>query len=112
MENKLKILFKNEKIDMELDIANPDLAELIHRIVEEKLDMTKENVEITTEVEGFDADELLDIMVNVHEEFCEEIETFYRNIKNDITTYYDDEVLGEEIIRRIKEDMSKENVSE
>ena len=112
MENKLNITFKNEKIDIELDIANPDLAELIHRIVAENLDMTKENVEITTEVEEFDTDELLDIMVTVHEEFCKEIDIFYKNIKNDITTYYDDEVLGEEIIRRIQKDISKENDSQ
>ena len=33
-----------------------------------------------------------------------EIETFYANIKKDISTYYDNEILGEEIIKRIKEE--------
>ena len=104
MENKIVILFKTEEKEIEIDIANPDFANLIHRGVAEKLDMTKENVEISTEVKNFDTDELLDILVSVHEEFCEEIETFYANIKKDISTYYDDEILGEEIIKRIKEE--------
>lgn len=103
MENKIKIVFKKENKEIMLDIANPDFAELIHRIVAEELKMTKENVEITTGVKDFDAEELLDILICVHEEFCEEIETFYTNIKTDIKTYYDDEILGEEIIKRIKE---------
>ena len=103
MENKIKIIFEEENKEIELDIANPDLAKLIHVIVAENLKMTRENVKINTNVEKFDAEELLDILVCVHEEFCEEIETFYTNIKTDIKTYYDDEMLGEEIIRRIKE---------
>lgn len=104
MENKLNIVFKRENKEITLDIANPDFAELVHKIVAEDLKMTKDNVEISTEVENFDKDELLDILVGVHEEFCEEIETFYTNIKSDIKTYYDDETLGEEIIKRIKEE--------
>ncbi len=103
MENKIKIVFEKENRKIELDIGNPDLAELIHTIVAEELEMSRENVGISTDVENFDTEELLDILVGVHEEFCEELETFYTNIKTDIKTYYDDEMLGEEIIRRIKE---------
>lgn len=104
MENKLIIIFKKEQKEIELDITNPDFANLIHMIVAEKLEMTKENVEISTDAENFDVDELLDILVCVHGEFCEEIETFYSNIKKDMSTYYDDEALGEKIIQRIKEE--------
>ena len=103
MENKIKMAFIKENKEIEIDIANPDLAKLIHTIVAEELKMSRENIEISTDVENFDTEELLDILLGVHEEFCEEIDTFYANIKMDIKTYYDDEILGEEIIRRIKE---------
>ena len=33
MENKIVILFKNEEKKIEIDIANPDFANLIHRVV-------------------------------------------------------------------------------
>lgn len=104
MENKLKILFKNEQKEMELNITNPDLAQLVHKIVAEQLVVSKENVEILTEEDNFDTEEFLDILVCVYEEFSGEIDKFFTNIKNEIETYYDDEVLGEEIIRRIKEE--------
>lgn len=104
MENKIIIHFEKEGIDIELDIDNPDFAQLIHKVIADNLDLTKENVQISTGVGNFDTEELLDILVSVHEEFCEEIEKFYANIKEDIKTYYEDEELGEEIIRRICED--------
>lgn len=104
MENKVNILFEKENEEIELDISNPDLANLVHIIVSEQLEVTRENLKLTTNVENFDTTEFLDILVSVHNEFQEEIEKFYNNIKTDIKTYYDDETIGEEIIRRIKEE--------
>ena len=104
MENKLKILFKKEQKEVGLNIANPDLAQLVHKVVAERLVVSKENVEILTEDDNFDTEEFLDILVCVYEEFCGEIEKFFTNINNEIKTYYDDEVLGDEIIRRIQEE--------
>ncbi len=51
----------------------------------------------------FDKEEFLEILVNVHEEFVQEIEKFYENIQKDIKTYYSDEELSEIIINRLKD---------
>lgn len=104
MDNKIKIIFKKEEKEIDLDITNPDLAMLVHAVITEKLEMTKENVDITTKIENFDTDELLDIFICAHEEFCDEIEKFYTNIKKEIKTYYDDDELSEVIINKIRQD--------
>ena len=82
----------------------PDLAKLIHEIVAYNLHVTKENIDISTENKEFDKDEFLDILINVHEEFMLEIEQFYQNIQQDISTYYSDEELSKIIIQKLRED--------
>ena len=103
MENNLNIKFKQENLDINISILQPDLAKLIHEIVANNLCVTKENVEISTENLGFDKEEFLEILVHVHEEFVQEIEKFYENIQKDIKTYYSDEELSEIIINRLKD---------
>lgn len=103
MENNLNIKFKQENLDIYISILQPDLAKLIHEIVANNLCVTKENVEISTENLEFDKEEFLEILVNVHEEFVQEIEKFYENIQKDIKTYYSDEELSEIIINRLKD---------
>lgn len=104
MDNKIKIIFKKEEREIDLDITNPDLAMLVHAVITEQLEMTKENVDITTKIDNFDTEELLDIFVCAHEEFCDEIEKFYTNIKKEVKTYYDDDELSEVIINKIRQD--------
>lgn len=103
MENNLNIKFKQENLDINISILQPDLAKLIHEIVANNLCVTKENVEISTENLEFDKEEFLEILVNVHQEFVQEIEKFYENIQKDIKTYYSDEELSEIIINRLKD---------
>lgn len=103
MENNLNIKFKQENLDINISILQPDLAKLIHEIVANNLCVTKENIEISTENLEFDKEEFLEILVSVHEEFVQEIEKFYDNIKKDIKTYYSDEELSAKIINRLKE---------
>ena len=103
MENDLNIRFIKENINITINILQPDLAKLIHEIVAENLHVSKENIEISTENSDFDKDDFLEILINVHEEFVEEIEKFYRNIEKDIKTYYSDEELSEIIIQKISE---------
>lgn len=103
MENNLNIKFKQENLDINISILQPDLAKLIHEIVANNLCVIKENVEISTENLEFDKEEFLEILVNVHEEFVQEIEKFYENIQKDIKTYYSDEELSEIIINRLKD---------
>lgn len=103
MENDLSIKFKEENADVIINILQPDLANLVHEIVAKNLKVTKENIEISTENPEFDKEDFLEILVNVHEEFAQEIEKFYSNIQNDIQTYYSDEELGKKIINRLKE---------
>lgn len=103
MENDLNIKFKQENLDININILQPDLAKLIHEIVANNLNVTKENVEISTENLEFDKEEFLEILINVHEEFVQEIEKFYGNIQNDIKTYYSNEELSEMIINKLKD---------
>ena len=103
MENNLYIKFKEEDVDVIINILQPDLANLIHEIVMKNLKVTKENTEVSTENSEFDKEEFLEILINVHEEFVQEIERFYSNIQNDIKTYYSDEELSKKIIQKLKE---------
>ncbi len=103
MENDLCIKFKEEDKDIIINILQPDLANLIHEIVANNLKVTKENIEINTENTEFDKDEFLEILVNVHEEFVQEINKFYNNIQRDIKTYYSDEELSKMIIQKVKD---------
>lgn len=103
MENKLEIKFLDEKNDFQLDILQPDLAQLIHFLIENNISVTKENMKIKTENEGFDSEEFLEILVSVHDEFKNEIDKFYENIENEISTYYPEaEDLSNEIIEKLK----------
>jgi hypothetical protein len=103
MENELIIKFIEEEKDISLNIMQPDLAKLIHSIVVDELYVTKDNIKITTDSPDFDTEEFRDIFLSVHEEFVEEIETFYKNIQNDISTYYSNSDLSETIINKIKD---------
>lgn len=103
MENKLVIKFIGEGKEVDLDIDQPDLANLIHMVVAEHLSVTEDNVEIITENIEFDKEEFLNMLIEVHEEFNKEIDTFFENIQSEINTYYSDEELSLEIIKRIKD---------
>ena len=102
MENDLSIKFKKENIDITINILQPDLAQLIHQIVEYNLIVAKENIEICTDNMEFDKEEFLEILLSVHEEFVQEIDEFYSNIQKNIKTYYSDEELSEMIIQKLK----------
>lgn len=106
--NKIEIIFQTEKTVIPINIQQPDLAGLVHKIVAEHLNVSKENVKIKTENKSFDTEEFLGLLIDVHEEFCEEIEKFYKNIDTEISTYYEDEKLSEYIINEIKNLYSEE----
>lgn len=108
MENKVFINFKEEDVNIEINIQQPDLADLVHRIIAEHLMVTKDNVEVSSDVENFDKEEFLELLIEVHSDFCEEIDKFYENIENEICTYYKDEDLSKHIINKIKEIYSEE----
>lgn len=108
MENKINILFKKEDISIEIGIQQPDLANLVHRIVAEHLLVSKDNIEIFTDESNFDKEEFLELLIEVHEDFCEEIDKFYENIDKEICTYYKDEELSKHIIEKIKDIYSEE----
>ena len=54
-------------------------------------------------VKNFDKEEFLQMLIEVHQDFCEEIDKFYKNIDKEIRTYYEDEELSKHIIEKIKE---------
>lgn len=102
MENNLEIFFIKENETITINIEQPDLSGLIHKIVAKNLCVTRENVEIKTENDNFDKEEFLSILVEVHEEFSKEIELFYSNIQKEIKTYYKHDELSEAVISYIK----------
>lgn len=102
MENKIAILFKKENKTIELDIKQPDLANLVQTIISEHLLVSKNNLEISSNENNFDKEEFLDLLIEVHGEFSDEINKFYENIQKEICTYYKDEKLSETIINKIK----------
>jgi hypothetical protein len=108
MENDLIIRFEKEDRKIVVNISQPDLAQLIHVIVAERLNVSKENIEISTENGEFDKEEFQEILISVHEEFSQEIEKFYDNIQRDIKTYYSYEDLGDIIIQKLKQDQQDE----
>lgn len=108
MENRINILFIKEDINIAIDIQQPDLSNLIHKIIGEHLSVSRENIKISTENENFDKEEFLDLLIEVHGEFCDEIDKFYENINKEIITYYRDEELSKHIIEKIKEIYTEE----
>ena len=108
MENRINILFIKEDINIAIDIQQPDLSNLIHKIIGEHLSVSRENIKISTENENFDKEEFLDLLIEVHGEFYDEIDKFYENINKEIITYYEDEELSKHIIEKIKEIYTEE----
>ena len=103
MENKINISFIKEEKSIEIDIQQPDLSNLVHKIIAEHLLVSETNIEISTDNDNFDKEEFLQMLIEVHQDFCEEIDKFYKNIDKEIRTYYEDEELSKHIIEKIKE---------
>ena len=104
MENNIHLRFKNEDYDFDLYYDQPNLTELVRCIISKPLSVSKENLTITSSVDGFDCEEFLDILIEVNDEFKDELQQFYSNIQKEIKTYYDDDELARAIIARISPD--------
>ena len=81
MENKINISFIKEEKNIEIDIQQPDLSNLVHKIIAEHLLVSETNIEISTDNDNFDKEEFLQMLIEVHQDFCEEIDKFYENIE-------------------------------
>lgn len=109
MENKVLVSFLKENDCFELDINQPDLSGLIHLILKKHIVVTADNISVTCDDEDdFDCELFKDMLIEVHDEFSAEIDTFYKNIKIDISTYYNDEKLSEQIISELLKEENKE----
>ena len=75
MENKINISFIKEEKNIEIDIQQPDLSNLVHKIIAEHLLVSETNIKISTDNDNFDKEEFLQMLIEVHQDFCEEIGT-------------------------------------
>ena len=110
MENKILINFIKENKEIELNYDQPDLRQLVTTIISEHLEVNASNIIISTGIENFDAQEFKEILISVHEDFEQEIDKFFENIKQEIKTYYDIDGVTEEVLCRIKVDGDSVNV--
>ncbi len=97
----IKIVFHSENKEYTLDYNQPNLALLIRYIIQNNLNVSPENISVESDIEDFDNEEFKTILVEAHSEFSEELAVFYKNISTTISTYYNDEDLSAEIIRRV-----------
>ena len=111
MENKIEIKFLKENTTIDIDIQQPDLAGLVRKIIAKHLDVSMENMKMSSTNEQFDTDEFSKLLIEVHEEYRCEIDSFFENIEREIRTYYNDEELSKHIISRIKNIYVEENNS-
>ena len=109
MENKINLKFRNEDLEYDLDYDQPNLTELVRFIIQNGISVSQDNLVIESNVAGFDCNEFRDILIEVNDEFKEELQQFYTNIKTEITTYYEDDKLAEAIISRIVPTPSSDN---
>ena len=84
MENKINISFIKEEKNIEIDIQQPDLSNLVHKIIAEHLLVSETNIKISTDNDNFDKEEFLQMLIEVHQDFCEEIDKFYENIDKEM----------------------------
>ena len=54
MENKINISFIKEEKNIEIDIQQPDLSNLVHKIIAENLLVSETNIKISTDNYNFD----------------------------------------------------------
>ena len=97
----IKIVFISEGKDFSLDYNQPNLTSLIRYIIQNNLRISTENISVESDIEDFDNEEFKSILIEAHSEFSMELESFYTNIATTISTYYNDETLSAEIIKRI-----------
>lgn len=101
MENSIHFQFINEDQSFDLDYDQPNLTELVRFIIQNALSVSQENLRIECSVDGFDCDEFRNILIEVNDEFKDELQQFYKNIKTEINTYYEDEKLADAVISHI-----------
>ena len=68
MENKINISFIKEEKNIEIDIQQPDLSNLVHKIIAEHLLVSETNIEISTDNDNFDKEEFLQMLIEVHQD--------------------------------------------
>ena len=68
MENKINISFIKEEKNIEIDIQQPDLSNLVHKIIAEHLLVSETNIKISTDNDNFDKEEFLQMLIEVHQD--------------------------------------------
>lgn len=111
--NIVKFVFLKEKKEFCCPLNSFDFSKLVKIIIENNLEVTKENVFLDTEhvSDDVDASILKEMLIEVYEQYKDEINKFYNNIKEEITTYYQDEKdIYDELIKVIEHEKQAVNI--
>lgn len=101
--NKLYITFAKEMVEVTIDMLTPDFEELIDKIILKNIDVIESNISVDTLDEKFDRVEFVKILIKVYKAYTSEIQAFFKGIKTELSTYYNQESIDSEIIKHINE---------
>ncbi len=114
MENSNLVTFKflKEGAELSLDLDSPNFSDFVKEIINKNYKVSGDNILVSlpnSDEKNIDINTLKDIVIEVHKSYYNDLETFYRNIESEVSTYYnDDDQLLSEIEKFVKQEKSKD----
>ena len=112
MANNIAIFkFKKEKKELELKLDTPNFSNFVRDLIINNYEVSNDNMEVLLKEKGnneIDTIELKNIVIEIHQQYFNEISNFYENTKNEINTYYSDDA---KIIEELQKYIAKLSVS-
>ena len=98
-ENNICVFtFVKEKQEISLNLDSPNFSEFVKEILENNYDISEENITVSCDDNSeIDTEALKTMLINIHDDYKEELETFFTNITNDISTYADESGISEKL---------------
>lgn len=114
MENDNIVTFKflAENEELSLDLDSPNFSNFVKKIINKNYEVSDDNILVSlpnSDEKNIDITTLKDIVIEIHKNYYNDLEEFYRNIESEVSTYYDDEdQLLKEIENFVKQEKSKD----